>query len=354
MTIYQDAQHHVDDADAALAQLDQLIQANPALVSLKGASVAAGLSVDAITRQLALITPKPLMPLVSGLFVEGSHSPVPQVTNTMCNPKWSDLQTSAGGALVHPNPIDTWLQKGLPGHCRLFFGPGSPAFALAMGKVVMHDPTDNKTVTVANWWQADVMDAQADLVSRLAAAYDGKLSLIFMATPMGLYAEPMIRDIQDAQTRKNLLTAGYTTARDKVAFARMLDTFSVFKQTRLGLAFNPYQTVNPDGGSGVDVDYTIGFMDTFRGRFGEQAHVQNNSIRTPLLPGKYTAMYDHMRGLKPSGYQTATEARVGDFQHTVEWAISQGAHSVELSPGFNQHLSAGQLSALDQALKANA
>jgi len=359
VTIYDDARTAITKVDAANQDLAQLATGNPELAML-GPDID-GVSghvkaMNSLINKAAALSP---MPPVGGLFVEGASSPVPQVTNVMANAGWKDLQASPGAGITAGNPIDKMLAKRPNGdfHVRLYFGRRSPDWALNLGWVDTHDAYDNVDARSPRWWEADVQQAQLDFLTRLAVKYDGKVALIFMATPMTVYAEPFIRGISDATTRKNLLAAGYTREKDMAAFDFMLKAFDVFKKTRLGLAFNPFQYVKPDGTGAQDVNFTNSFMDKMRTAFGPRAHVQNNSIRTPTLgkPGSsYGQMYDHMKGLKPSGYQTATEPRVGDYAKTIEWAIAQGAQSVELSPGFHNHLTAAQLLKYDQALKANA
>lgn len=346
MSVKDDAQNLLKSAAASWASLSALVDSNAELAPLEpGVSAALGGLVDA---QNAL-SKMSIAPLVSGLFVEGGHSPVPQVENTICNVHWSDLQNVSRGPIMHPNPIDHFLttRKTANWHVRLFFGRYSPKFAFDHGSITMSAPTDGITAPVPNWWNAALQDDQRDLINKLAKEYDGLIPLIFIATPMTVYAEPMMRGGSDGRAAAK--KAGLTEEEDKKTFYTMLTMFSVFEKTRLGLAFNPKQLL--DGGD--DVLWTIKLMDDFRKLFGDQAHVQNNSIRTPPLKGHYPALYDHMKGMHPSGYQTATEARIGDWAQTLQWAVDQGAHMVELSPGFQKHLSAAQLTKFDSALRKN-
>jgi hypothetical protein len=89
----------------------------------------------------------------------------------------------------------------------------------------------------------------------------------------------------------------------------------------------------------------------------------NNSIRATGLGPLYAKMYDHMKQAhaasgRPLRFQTATKPRVGSYVQTLQWAIDQGAHCVELSPGFTDtsqqpFLTPKQLADLDAALRAN-
>jgi hypothetical protein len=46
-------------------------------------------------------------------------------------------------------------------------------------------------------------------------------------------------------------------------------------------------------------------------------------------------MYSAMRQLgNPTSFQTATATKVGDLFTVLEWAVAQGANSVELPQGY--------------------
>lgn len=348
-SIYDDAAAKLAAAAAAVADATSDVQAHTPFLDSLGTGLASALN-DIVTAQQALTAVTP-MPLISGLFVEGSASPVSQVTNTICNVHWSDLQLVANGGLVPNNPIDQWLAKGGVGHVRLFFGRFSPQFAFQYGRVLLSDPQDGlNNIPVPLWWDTRVQALQADCIKKVAAAYDGKISLIFAATPMTIYAEPMMRGSNRSSA---LPAAGWTEAADHASFDALIQMYSAFKKTRVGVALNPFQTIK-SGANASDVAYTMAWTDKFRAAFGERAHIQNNSIRTPSLGGDYATLYAYMAGKKPLGFQTATAARIGDWATTVQWAIDQGAHLVELSGGFQNYLTAAQLTAFDAALKANA
>lgn len=298
------------------------------------------------------------MPLVSGLISEGLSTPSTVVGAITSNPKWSELQATLNGPLLHPNPIDKALALGKPVRVRPWLGRYSPQFAFDLaGTVVVvdaNDPAHPVSAKVPRWWDTKLQAAQGDLYSKLAAAYDGRIPLVFLAPNMTMYAEPFQRGTGDPTTRKNLLAAGYTQALDKASYHVAIQMATAFKRTRIGQAYNPWQSVNPEGTQSNDVSFTIQMMDELRAAFGSRAVWQNNSIRTPNVGGQYTTLYAHMLDAHPVSYQTATEARVGDYAQTLDWAIRQGAHAVELSPGYDKHLSTQQLQTFDAALKANA
>jgi hypothetical protein len=312
-------------------------------------------------------TKHPISPLVKGLYTEGAVQIPPSVVNETLAVNLTQLVPKPGGDVSSDNPLDHWLARKPNGAVRLFMGRGPGNVVpngdwLALGAVTVHDPTDNITGTVNRWWEADVQAAQHAAVAKIAAKYDGLVTLIFIANGGTIYAEPYVRGINDANTCHNLLAAGYTAAGDQASYEAGFEMFAAFKQTRLGQAFNPWQGIHPDGTGYIDVDFTIKMMDALCARFPRRAVIQNNSIRTPTFKGPMATMYDHMKMLHETTgrtvrFQTATKPRVGDFAQTLEWALDHGACAVELSPGVQNCstkpcLSAMQLAAYDDRLRA--
>lgn len=299
------------------------------------------------------------LPLVAGLSVEGMHSPVAAVKNRICNAYHRDLEPTQGAAIPANNVIDAAIAQGDPFRLRLYFGRYSAAWLIALaGSVTVtdsNDPAHPLTASVPRWWMQKVIDAQTAFIARLAAKYDGKLSLVFLSSPMTVFAEPMQRQTGDPATRTNLVKAGYTLAADRAAFTAAIQMMTAFKRTRPGLAVTPFQYVSASGVGHQDATISNAIMDEFRATF-PQGVLQNNSLRNPPLSGEYTTMYDHMTG--PLAFQTATESRIGttadSYAKSIEWAISRKAHLVELSPGFDKHLTAAQLADFDARLRANA
>jgi hypothetical protein len=350
MSIYDDARVAINSIGNANLALKNVIAGHSDLAGLSAMLSDTSAMADLVAKAEAAAAPTPL---VKGLIVENGSSPSPYVTNVTCNAYWRDLQLVQGGGLVPNNPIDKFLATGKSGRVRVFLGRYAPAWALALGKVHMYDPTDGNDADVPRWWEPKVQAAQQDFINKLAAAYDGKISAIFLATGSTIYAEPFIRGVADPRTRSNLLAAGYTADLDKASYEFSFQALGAFKKTRLAYAFNPWQFVTPGGNPGGDVTFTNAMIDRFRALYGQRAIIQNNSIRTPELGGAYPEMYSHMAGMKPLSFQTATEARIGDWAKTLQWAIDQGAHAVELSPQFQNHLTAAQLQQYDKALRAN-
>jgi hypothetical protein len=292
------------------------------------------------------------MPLVKGLMTRSWFDGRPWNVEV----RWRDLQPVAGGPLVHPNAIDNALAKGAPFRVRLLSGQFAPQWAkeLAGGPVPYVEPVSGAVATVPRWWTWFYMQAHKDVVAKLAAAYDGKISLIFVSGGMSFYAEPLLRGFADPRNRDALMAAGFTAERDTEKAFATIDQHRVFKHTRIGMSLNPYQRLRTDGSWFHDPSFAEAVMSRLRANFGGRAVLQNNSIRTPAVAGPYTELYADLRAhAEPLSFQTATLARVGDLSATLEWAIAQGAHAVELPYGYQERLTSTQLTDFDLRLKAN-
>lgn len=298
-----------------------------------------------------------IAPLVKGLSEEGTGSHSPNVSNKLCNVRWKELQTQSGGPIVENNAVDKFLARGYKGRARIYMGRHSPQFALDAGQVLMTDAYDGVTAACVRWWEEDVQALQRDFMTKFAQKYDGKISAIYLGTGGTIYAEPFIRGLSSPDTRKNLLAAGYTAAKDANSYEVGFQMCKVFKSTRIAMAYNPWQYLDSSGTFKNDLSFTLKMMDRHRAIFPRRCLLQNNSIRTPMLKGAYPEMYAYMKHLHDTagakiGFQCATEPRVGSYQQTIEWAIAQGAHWVELSPGFYNHMTEAEMQKYDRALRA--
>jgi hypothetical protein len=90
-----------------------------------------------------------------------------------------------------------------------------------------------------------------------------------------------------------------------------------------------------------------------RSTLGARCVLENNSIQWPVKQG-YIGMYARMKELGPPiAFQTDTRAKVGDLRRALEWAVDQGANSVELFRRYEEY-PVSLLTIFDRALKANA
>lgn len=220
---------------------------------------------------------------------------------------WADVQATAFGPLIHPNPIDRALDDvdliaSLPGGFLRFnlsnLAPDTVK-ALGPGPVTAQSgdyttPTGGKGATVTNvdqyapWWDdspGGVQDAHADLWAKLGAYYgnDPRVLLAIASFGMGQYAEVFQRNF-GTTTKANMLAAGYTAAGNRAALQAGWDAMAASWPKPVSLALSPYEDHEDGSGSPGTWDHIDGHLgalvDTFLATFGTRARLQNNSLRS--------------------------------------------------------------------------
>lgn len=283
------------------------------------------------------------------------------------NVAWSAVQPDQDGEIVAGNPLDQAIAQirrtnaecglSLGIRARVLAGIKAPDWAksIAGEPVEVAIAQDGVTGTTGRFWEAPFGAAYADLQRRLAEAYDGvpEIREVVISRCTTVYAEPTLRGAYDAQTRTNLLAAGYTTEADRRCQSEQVDAHGVWRTTRSGLAFNPYQRVEPGGALKGDVSVSEELMRYCRSVLAERCVLQNNSIRWPLQEGAYPALYDALARVGPPiSFQTAAPKRVQDLGKTLEFAVDRGASAVEVTPSMLDEVEALSISA--PKLRANA
>ena len=284
------------------------------------------------------------------------------------NTTWAELQPSPAPALTGGNAVDQAiaevrrLNQGRPGapivlKLRVLAGDSAPAWAKQLDgpPVAVQDDTSNRQGTIGRFWTGRYGGAYAQLQRLLADRYDGvpELVEVTMARCTTFFDEPFIRHASNRATTTALVGAGYTAAADARCLAEEIDAHAVWQHTRSGLAFNPWQRVNPDGSVTVDEAFTESMMTYCRVRLGRRCVLENNSIRWEPLKGPYDAMYRAMQLLgAPISFQTAAPERIGDPFLTVQWAAAHGANAVELNRDYPSYPRV-QMLAARQRLAAN-
>jgi hypothetical protein len=321
-----------------------------------------------------------LKPAITGLIDPFGYPPAPLVSSrtisafvAMAN--WRDLQPQPGGPLVHPNAIDQAIAQarasgtGLAVKIRFFAGIHSPAWVLNLDGAPVPIATAGATSQqlAPRFWTSSYQQAYADIQAKLAAAYDAvpEVREVTISACMTIFAEPFIRQMESAATRRGLLDAGYSDSANRACLRNSIDTHHlVWKHTRSSLAFNPYQEINADGSARTDESVTDSFMDYCRQQLGLGCVLENNSVRAPItrLSPAYGRMYAHMRQLgSPITLQTATPDRIGCLLTTecpagtegvLDWATSEGATALEL-PSDLARYAAAFLQPFDARLSAN-
>jgi hypothetical protein len=309
-------------------------------------------------------TPAPspsLAPLVKGLSTRGGFSA--DVSAAIVRAYWSDLQPSAYGPIAHPNVIDSAIAHGTPFRVRIMAGRYAPQWVKDLGSVAITDPFQgaNETYLVPRWWTARYVTAYTDLITKLAAGYDGRVPAFTMSGPATVCQEPFLHQLSSSATRSAVLAAGWSTAAERDAFKQMIDAHTVLQVSRTFMAINPGQTYDPATGTWhlADVGYMKEITNYLVSTLGRRAIVQNNSLnvtRATQQPG-YIAMYDYMKQLRSTGvpiaFQTAQTSLVEDLPWVLDYAANVGAHLVELPAGWATLDTASHLDAVDTRLRAN-
>jgi hypothetical protein len=253
--------------------------------------------------------------------------------------KWSDLEPLKGQGLAPNNPIDTALAADCttPFRLRVLAGISVPDWVKSdSGVVNVTNPFDGSSGTIGQFWTDPFKADYDNLQAELALKYDSKPNLdeVVVSRCSMFYPEPFLRGTSIPSNAANLAAAGYSVAADHQCQQQEIDiTLSAWKTARVGVSFNPYQVVNPDGTIGVDESFTEQVMAYCRQTGGQRCVLENDSIRDPIsgLSGPYTQMYEAMWQLGPPlAFQTAVGARIGDFWGTLVWARQHHAASVEL------------------------
>jgi hypothetical protein len=291
-----------------------------------------------------------LKPVLTGLLDRQGPPPAAYegtaVRGFVVKVNWSDIQPAEDGPIAADNAIDQAIAQvravaashpGFGLKVRLYGGIYAPTWAKTLGgaPVQVTNPQSGKTATVGRFWTSAYGDAYADLERKLAEKYDTvpEVREIVVSRCTTFFAEPFIRNKGDAQTVSNLFDAGFSTAADHQCHQQQLEAHQVWQHTRSDLELNPYQDIEQKGKASVDEAFTEAMMQYCRAVLGPRCVLENNSASDPpKYPRMYTAM--HQLG-GPTAFQTATGAKVGDLFTVLDWAVDQGAGSVELPQGYD-------------------
>lgn len=283
---------------------------------------------------------------------------------------WADLQPVQSGPIVEDNVIDQALREvrrrnaESPGldlkiKLRVFAGIHAPEWAKRLGgkPLWVTNPQNGDGGTVGRFWTDEFGRAYEDLQVKLAKAYDDEPEIreVVISRCTTVFAEPFIRNTGDRATGKALLAAGFTLEADSRCHQEQIGAHKVWERTRSVLSLNPYQIVAP-GMFGrfrdADNSFTQQMMRYCRAILGDRCILQNNSLRYPPFE-TYAAMYASMQQLGPPlAFQTATREKIGELEGALEWAVRQGASSVEIFARYEDY-PAEALAAFDHELKSN-
>lgn len=261
---------------------------------------------------------------------------------------WADIQPEPFGPLAAGNAIDRAIAsvRALGGDAdmriklRVNAGVDAPEGAKHLGGApvrVDYEGYRDLEGTVGRFWTPEFGAAYEDLHKRLAAAYDRvpEVAQVEITRCMTFYGETFLRQAGTPQTPAALLEAGFTTAADKGCHRQQVQAHRVWRRTRSGLAFNPYHRIGPDGNVTAEVAFPKEMMSFCRRVLGSRCVLENYSLSSPLRDRLYDELYPALLAAgKPLAFQTAAEARIGDWQATLRYAVDAGAASVELNRSY--------------------
>lgn len=275
------------------------------------------------------------------------HKPPSFVGGMSLSVAWADLQPTPDSAIVHPNAIDaaidavrrtTSTDGCAPGiKLRVLAGVRSPQWAKTLDgpPLQMTLAQDQLSGAVPRFWTARFGLAYASLQRKLAAAYDNvsEIREVAMTRCTTFYGEPLLRQAATSSNAVALSSAGLTDALDRKCLAEQTAAHKRWARTSSSLALNPYLGPASPAGSAGTLDVTLEAAHVCRQELLRRCILANNSLRWPIPPGAYTALYDEMARMGgPLEFQTASPSRVGDLVAAVRWAIHAGAASVETEP----------------------
>jgi hypothetical protein len=304
-----------------------------------------------------------LKPPVRGLVDRAHYSSSSFVSGFVVNARWADIQPAKGGAIVHPNAIDTAINQaqttGKTFKIRVTAGVDSPGWLKTAtgGAVTLYAPGSGTLAgTAPRWWTPAMNTAYDDLQAKLAATYDSSpyVQEVTVDECMGVFAEPYLKDASDSRNVANLRSAGYTDTADRSCLSHEIVAHQVWQFTRSNLSFNAYQDITSTRVK-PDMTFTLAQMSYCRQVLGPRCVLSNHSLSSSRISDpQFSQIYDKMKASgPPTDFQTATAAKIGDWTTVLSYALSVGANNVELPAGYT-NWSSSTLTTYDQKIAANA
>lgn len=282
-------------------------------------------------------------PVLKGLVATSGLPPVGWeeiIKFAVCPVRWQDIEPAPGE--YNFAKIDQFLQeaekRNVGVYVRMFAGRQAPDWLKKKaGAARVTDRFDSITADVVRWWQPEVGKAYYDLQKALAARYDRnpRFIAITMTRCSSIWAEPLMRQINDKATRDALWDAGLRPDIDKTCQLETVKMHAeIWKQTYSTLAVNPYQEIDESAkGWHANVDYTIELIKQAKSILGGRLLIQNNSLKDNLPPPQsdYGRMMEAMRQSGAIlGFQTVGNSRIKELKTTIEAGIQAGASYFEV------------------------
>lgn len=307
-------------------------------------------------------------PAVSELTYDGK----PLVRGFVVPVLWKDVQPT-GPDSFDTTTIDQQLAfaraHGLAVRMRVYAGYNSPSWVLERaGSITWQgaagDPAPS-SYDIPKFWDSGFQRLFQQFDAKLAAKYDGDPVVREVVPGMCItnFAEPFQRQFSQKVNIATASAQGYSDASDQ---ACLKATVSVFKAdwptTNLALAFNPYQSTvtrpsaadKSDAGAQASIEVPRGIAEYCVAQLGARCVVGNNSMKDVSRGRSYDALYAMLQGLhQPLYIQTASGAKIQDWQVALQNSVDLGAISIELPVGYQQWDKAS-LAPFDAQLQANA
>jgi hypothetical protein len=332
---------------------------------LSSSFLAAGLTGGPL-QGTALASTVTLKPQLVGLLNEGRFPTAAYqslISGMSVDAKWSSLQPTAGGPIAANNNIDktiasvrqynlTTTGPQLRLKLRVLAGLDAPDWVKNLdGPPVSATEGLTGTIgTVGRFWTANFASAYQDLQNKLAALYDSvpEISEIVASRCTTFTAEPFIRDTSVQTNVTNLLAAGFTTAADEQCIQDQFTEHLVWTHTRTGVAFSPYQVINANGTTALDMVFPQQMILACRAVLAQQCVVENDFLTST---GAADALGIAMAiAGSPNALQTAQCRLVGSVTGAAQNAVVRGSHAVELCLGYESYATPTQLAPFPSTL----
>jgi hypothetical protein len=324
------------------------------------------------TTTVPIVRVTSIKPDLTGLVDRNGIPPAsyaPDLGGFVININWADLQPNGPGTPIVTTGIDSKLAaldalnastgSHLYAKLRLFIGINSPEWAKSVGGASFSviDPASKAGGTVPRFWTSAFGTAYNDVMAQLAAKYDSdpRIRDVVMSRCTTVYAEPMIRQINNPAAVQGLIAAGFTSTKDVACYKAMIqEAARDWHYTHASFSFNPYQQINADGTTPTTDTVTDQFITYCRQVLGSRCTLENNSLRSTSQGTDYDSMDASIKAAgAPITFQTATLARIGSIPVTLQSAINYGAITVELPNGYESALTPAEALTWTQRLTTN-
>lgn len=228
---------------------------------------------------------------------------------------------------------------------------------------------------VPKYWEPHYVAAYADIQQKLAALYDDvpEISEIENGGTGIKSAENFIRPYglkgKKAMQNKLFVSAGLTREKDSIAIVKSYNAMVPWKKTLISVCYSSFQYLDRDGDAHESAALTFPFIDMFIQKFGKQAVIGNNGLRTNAghngddfeEGGERYKLYNYFKMLHDTKgvtvyFQTSTTERSGSsLAPVIREGIQYGAKYIELPTAPRQYrtLLGADLEPLNKEVKNN-